>query len=52
MMNGTSVDFTVAVPNGMAAALQLPAGATVVGKELHNGRLELSCGTTELKINI
>jgi hypothetical protein len=38
-LSGTSVTITVGVPTGTTNTLQLPAGATVVGRTLHNGRL-------------
>jgi hypothetical protein len=51
-LSGTSVAFTVVIPTGTAATLQLPADATVVGRGLRNGQLELSCGTTELRMDM
>jgi len=51
-LSGTSVAFTIVTPTGTAVTLQLPAGATVVGRSLRNGQLELSCGTTELRIDM
>ncbi|KAI4941641.1 hypothetical protein J4E91_010672 [Alternaria rosae] len=50
-LSGTNVAFTVVVPTGTTAALQLPAGATVIGRSLRNGKLDLSCGMTELRID-
>ncbi|KAI4906359.1 hypothetical protein J4E90_010578 [Alternaria incomplexa] len=51
-LSGASVAFTVVIPTGTAATLQLPAGATAVGWSLRNAQIELSCGTTELGINM
>jgi hypothetical protein len=51
-LSDTSVAFTVVVPTGATATLQLPAGATVLGKSLRDGKLELLCGTTELEIDV
>jgi hypothetical protein len=51
-LGDTSVAFTVVVPTGATATLKLPAGATVLGRSLRDGQLELSCGTTELEIGI
>lgn len=51
-LDGASVELTIVIPTGTTAVLQLPAGATVSGRESHTGQVELSCGTTELKVNM
>ncbi|RYN99241.1 hypothetical protein AA0120_g2046 [Alternaria tenuissima] len=51
-LTGTKVVMTVAIPSGTTATLQLPAGAAVVGEDLHDGQLELSCGVKELIMEI
>jgi hypothetical protein len=51
-LDGTKVVMTVDIPSGTTATLQLPAGAAVVGEDLHDGQLELSCGVKELTMEI
>ena len=51
-LTGTKVAMTVDIPSGTTATLQLPAGAAVVGEDLHDGQLELSCGVKELTMEI
>jgi len=51
-LSGTSVAFTIVIPTSTAATLQLPAGATAVGRSLRNGQLDLPCGTMELRIDM
>ncbi|KAF3039022.1 hypothetical protein E8E12_007438 [Didymella heteroderae] len=51
-VNGTFVDLTLVIPEGVTATLQLPSGMTVSGDSTHNGQMEASCGASKLKLSM
>jgi hypothetical protein len=51
-VDDTSIDPTIVMPAGITASLQLPSSATVDGNKSQIGQLEVTCGTTQLKLNL
>jgi hypothetical protein len=52
IVDDNSVELTLIVPTGVTATLQLPSGTTVSGHGPHDGQVEVSCGTTELRLSL
>lgn len=50
-IEGSRVEITLVIPEGVTATLQLPSSTTVSGDSSHNERMEVSCGTTKLELS-
>ncbi|KAJ4373480.1 hypothetical protein N0V86_007620 [Didymella sp. IMI 355093] len=51
-VDGTSAELTLIIPTGVTATLQLPSGTIVSGYGSHDGQVNVSCGTTELRLSL
>lgn len=51
-LNGSTLGLTLSIPEGVKATLQLPSGATVSGSDALDGQLGITCGTTQLEVEL
>lgn len=51
-IHGSIVDLTINIPEGITAFMQLPSGTSIRGNNSTSGKLDISCGKTQLNLNL